>query len=207
MSFYGYSDLPGTSEEERARRLRLAVQSGSAGIDCELDMFDEERQMSKPRYLSREEEEYASNPNSEPAELSLSPDVAKEQTTFCDEIHGMGAEVVFSCHTQTIINRNQGRVIVSTMEKRGADFGKIVSLTPSTRDLPSFIETVVDLKEHATIPFNVMNVGVESILGRLLSTSMGSSWVYCRPDFGKSFTGQPSLEQVRVFFPSVPQTI
>lgn len=41
MKFYGYADLPDIKEEDRARRLRIAVGAGASAVDCELDMFDE----------------------------------------------------------------------------------------------------------------------------------------------------------------------
>ena len=200
MRFYGYENLQSVGEEERSRRLSAAAEAGASAVDCELDIFDEKRQTKKPPYLGREEEAYWSNPKSEPAELSRTRSVVDRQTEFATRLKGAGAEVLFSCHTQTVITKDQGAAIISAMEDRGADLGKIVSMTPRVDDLSSFVETVIHLKRTSPIPFNVMNVGSESILGRLLSVELGSSWVYCRPDEGKTFGGQPTVAQVRNFF-------
>ncbi len=200
MRFYGYERLPPASDEARARRLIAAVEAGASAVDLELDFFDRARQSMKPAYLSKEEIAYARNPEAEPTELSRDSNVVKRQRRFVKQVKQMGAEVVFSCHTQTIITRAQGTSILVEMEKRGADMAKIVSLTPTISDLGPFIETVIRLAEVSRIPFNGMNVGSQSILGRLLSAVLGSSWVYCRPDSGTSFKGQPTVGQARSFF-------
>ncbi len=199
MVFYGYRDCPPVTEEERALRLVKALDAGAAAIDCELDMFDEAHQKVKPRYLSREERKYAES-GSPPAELSKDRRFVAKQKEMARSAKSIGAEMVFSCHTQTVIDRRQGAMIISAMQRRGADLGKIVSLTFDAGDLVPFIDTAVALKTASTIPFNLMNVGSESILGRLLSVKLGSSWVYCRPDLGAAFKGQPSIDQVKAFF-------
>jgi 3-dehydroquinate dehydratase len=200
MKFYGYHDLPPVSEESRAEKLIYAVNAGADAIDCELDMFDEVRQSEKPAYLSREEKAYALKPASEPAELSRDRMPVAKQKRLALQAKNVGAEVVFSCHTQTVITKTQGSEILSAMQRRGADLGKIVSLTFGPGDLAPFVETVVLLKRSSRIPFNLMNVGSESILGRLLSVGLGSSWTYCRPDSGVGYSGQPTVDQVRTFF-------
>jgi 3-dehydroquinate dehydratase len=203
MKFYGFSDVPSVSEEERVRRLRMAAGAGASAVDCELDIFDEARQKTKPPYLSGEEAAYAARTESCPTELSRDRRVAAKQRQFVREIRGGGVEVVFSCHTQTVMRRAHAVGIISTMQSRGADFAKIVSMTLSQRDLTSFVESVVALSERARIPFNLMNVGSESVLGRLLSVKLGSSWVYCRPDTGAVYSGQPTVRQARAFFGAV----
>lgn len=198
MRFYGYHDLPAVREEERARRLLGALDAGAAAIDCELDMFDEARQSVKPAYLSEEERLYARS-SSDPAELSRDRRCVARQLELVRQAKDAGGEVVFSCHTQTTIDRSQGTAIISAMQGREADFGKIVSLTLETEDLVPFIETVLLLRKTSKIPYNLMNVGAESILGRLMSVKLGSSWIYCRPDSGTGYGGQPSIGQARTF--------
>lgn len=200
MKFYGYRNLQEVKEDERARRLIAAVDAGASAIDCELDMFDEASLAAKPKYLSREERYYASNPSSKPAELSKNRLAVSKQEGFVRQVKQTGAEVVYSCHTQTVIRKSQAMTIMSEMEDRGADFGKIVSLTLHESDLTSFVESVIALKDTSKIPFNLMNVGVESILGRLLSSKLGSAWIYCRPDSGRGYGGQPTVGQARAFF-------
>jgi len=199
MRFYGYEDLQPITEEARARRLGAAAESGASAVDCELDIFDEARQSAKPDYLSADERVYASDPKSEPAELSMVRSVVRRQARFAGEVKATGTEVIFSCHTQTVITPRIGIRIISAIEKRGGDLGKMVSLTPTVYDVPSFVDTVVHLKQTSRLPFNLMNVGSESVLGRLVSVKLGSSWVYCRPDSGKTFSGQPTVGQVRDF--------
>lgn len=199
MRFYGYERLPPVSDEARARRLIAAAEVGASAVDIELDLFDGARQSMKPAYLSKEEVAYARNPKAEPTELSRDSDVVKRQIGFVKQVKQIGAEAVFSCHTQTIITRVQGTSILAEMESRGADMAKIVSLTPAIGDIGPFIETVIRMAEVSRVPFNVMNVGSQSILGRLLSVGLGSSWIYCRPDSGTAFKGQPTVGQAMSF--------
>ena len=199
MRFYGYEDLQPITEESRARRLGAAAEAGASAVDCELDIFDEARQRAKPEYLSEAERTYAYDPKSEPAELSMTRSVVRRQVRFVGEIKDTGTEVILSCHTQTVITPRIGTTIISAIDKREGDFGKIVSLTPSAYDLPHFVDTVVHLKQTSKVPFNMMNVGEESVLGRLVSVKLGSSWVYCRPERGRTFSGQPTVRQVRDF--------
>jgi 3-dehydroquinate dehydratase len=199
MRFYGYERLPPVEEEDRARRLIAAAEAGASAVDIELDMFDKARQSMKPAYLSKEEADYASNPRAEPTEFSKDAWIVKKQRGFVEHVKRVGVEAVFSCHTQTVIRRAQGSSILKEMEKRDADMAKIVSLTPAVGDIGPFISTVVRLAEVSRIPFNIMNVGSQSILGRLLSVQLGSSWVYCRPDSGTAFKGQPTIEQAKSF--------
>lgn len=200
MKFYGYEGLPPVSEQDRAGKLLSALDAGASAIDCELDMFDDDRQRMKPSYLSREEKAYARRPGSEPAELSREPRAVAKQKRIARSAKSAGGEVVFSCHTQTVMRSDQGRTILSTMQRRGADFGKVVSLTLRPDDIVPFVETVVLLRRTSKIPFNLMNVGIESVLGRLLSVGLGSSWTYCRPEAGVGYTGQPTVDQARAFF-------
>jgi len=199
MKFYGYEGLTRASEKTRGDRLEAAASSGASAVDCELDIFDEKNQKSKPEYMSEEERIYASNPSSEPAELSRDEEVVRKQIGFAERMKNGGTEVIFSCHTQTVLTRKQAISIMAAVRERGGDFGKIVSLTPDTKDLPPFFESIIHLKDNSQVPFTVMNVGVESILGRLVSVKFGSSWVYCRPDSKSAFGGQPTLRQVRDF--------
>jgi 3-dehydroquinate dehydratase len=199
MKFYGYEGLPETSEETRVNRLDIAASSGASAIDCELDIFDEENQQSKPEYMSDEERAYASNLSSEPAELSKNKDVVHKQIEFVRSLKDRGNEVIFSCHTQTVLRKGHGASIMAAVKERGGDFGKIVSLTLAPGDLPPFFESIIYLKDTSHIPFTVMNVGSESILGRLVAVKLGSSWVYCRPDTKSAFNGQPNLAQARDF--------
>ena len=103
--------------------------------------------------------------------------------------------MIISCHTQTVLDEDDALEIVREVEKRGGQFAKIVSLTPGYDDLIGMFRCVTVLKKRSAIPFTVMNVGWASVLGRLTSVMVGSSWVYCRAtEARRSYAGQPSLK-------------
>ena len=199
MKLYGYRNLPRTNERERVQKLLQALNGGARVVDYELDTFVEGNAHIDLPFGSRQEAIYARNPRSRPTQLSMNPQVANRQTNLSHEIKTVGGEVLISCHTQTQIRKREAFVILRTMERREADFGKIVVHTFDLTDLGNFLSTTIDLKKSALIPFNLMNFGEYSKLGRLLSVLFGSAWIYCRASSKKSFVGQPTVHETREF--------
>jgi 3-dehydroquinate dehydratase len=197
MTVYGYFNLPRISEKSRAKALKRAVGLGAAAADFELDMFrPESRVRTRPGTvdgLGR------GRRRRRPAELSADPEVVRMQSVLASEIKGAGAEVIMSCHTQNVLRETDALEIVHEVERRGGQFAKIVSLTPRKEDLFEMLECAFSLKRKALIPFTVMNIGVDSTSGRLLSILAGSSWVYCRPRSEHSYRGQPTFDETRGF--------
>jgi 3-dehydroquinate dehydratase len=201
MKVYGYYDLPILTEQRRAERLLKALDCGANAIDFELDIFDEESQERKPAFGTDEETKYAMRPRGKPAEFSNKPGAAGQQKELSEKIKSVGVEVMISCHTQIRVNKQQILIVADAMKRRGADLIKIVTMTFDSLDLVRFLDSVVELKNYVTIPFNLMNVGENVILGRLLSVTLGSSWIYCRPNNNSehSFRGQPTIHEVKEF--------
>ncbi len=138
-------------------------------------------------------------PPSRPAELSHDPKLIRRQAGLAEEVKNMGAEVMLSCHTQTILRKNDAVEIVREVRQRGGQFAKIVGLTKNKADLIEMLGCVIALKRQAKIPFTVMNIGTDSVLGRLVSVQAGSSWVYCRPPTEHSYGGQPTVDESEWF--------
>ncbi len=199
MRLYGYRNLPRLSEEMRLERLRDALHSGAAMVDYELDAFDDASLSAKPAFGSRLEREYASRRNSRPTEFSIKPKVVRRQKQFAKAIRSVGGEVLISSHTQTRIRKGITLQIAKAMQLRGADLGKIVVHTFNLDDLLDLFGTAIELRKSLRIPFNLMNVGEQPILGRLFSVFFGSGWIYCRANSNYAFTGQPTFSDAEAF--------
>jgi 3-dehydroquinate dehydratase len=199
MKLYGLNVKP-TSDEIRVHRLLKSLEAGSSAIDYELDTFGEKAE--KPRYGSPREIRYARDPRSNPTEVTTDPLAVKKQKLLSAEAKGMGGEVVISCHAQTVIDSKQVVRIGKMMERRDADFAKLVFYTFTDYDLVELFCSVLKLKKAFEMPFNLMNVGFQPNFGRLVSAKLGSAWIYCRPHKSSGYLGQPTIEDARHFLKS-----
>jgi 3-dehydroquinate dehydratase len=102
-----------------------------------------------------------------------------------------------SCHTQVHFAVESTDLILRTIQERGADFAKVVTMTFNPADLLAMWNYVSRVRSKARIPYNIMNTGEYAILGRLVSTSLGSSWIYCRTSRRHGYLGQPSISVTR----------
>ncbi|MGA2664257.1 MAG: type I 3-dehydroquinate dehydratase [Nitrososphaerales archaeon] len=199
MEVYGYSGLPEIGEEERAEALRRAVGLGAAAVDLELDAFRGPPSVRDGPTIGR-----GAAARRPPAALSTDRVSVEKQSRFAAEVRGLGAEVVFSCHTGGVLRESLARRIVEEAEARGGQFAKVVSLTPRREDVLGLLGCAAALRGRTKVPFTLMNVGVGMNSARLLSLLAGSSWVYCRPSDGEHvYEGQPRAEDARLFLDSL----
>ena len=204
MKLYGYRNIPKVSEGERISKLLRGLDAGASVIDFELDAYDEVNIARKPSFGSRSERQYAFRPGSEPTEFSTLPTMVRRQRKLCETIQASGGEVLISSHTQVRVDVAKVVRIGRVIQGRGADYAKIVVFAFNSRDVITLLETAQKLRRSIRIPFNLMNVGEHLILGRLLATAFGSSWIYCRTNSPHSFPGQPTLEQAAEFLGNMP---
>jgi 3-dehydroquinate dehydratase len=197
MKLYGYNSLPTLSSDERAWKLLRALSDGASTIDFELDIFDEQKSiLDYGRIMNTN----AQKPTASSTEISKKSSVIRRQMELATQIKEIGGETMISCHSLTTIKQELVFDIANSIESRGADFGKIVMVTSRGSDLITLLELATKIRRKFAIPFNLMNMGYQAILGRLLSVAFGSSWIYCRTNSRHSFKGQPSLSEVLNFF-------
>lgn len=180
MKVYGYSSLASINDEQRATRLLKAFDEGARAIDFELDLFGNSREAKKK-------------------EITRDAEAIRHQRALVRRVKSSGGEVIISCHSQLRISRGQVRDVAETIQSRGADFAKIVTMTFDYGDLIELQATAKLLGSRLSIPFNLMNTGEYAVLGRLLSTLCGSSWVYCRTESEHSYKGQPLTSEAKDF--------
>jgi len=180
MKVYGYSSLTPINDAQRAARLLKALDQGARAIDFELDLFDRSRGPKKK-------------------EITRNAEAIKQQKALVKRVKSSGGEVVVSSHSQLRISRGQVTDLAQAIQSRGADFAKIVTTTFDYKDIIELQETARMLSSRLSIPFNLMNIGEYAVLGRLLSTLCGSSWVYCRTESEHSYKGQPLTSEAKDF--------
>jgi 3-dehydroquinate dehydratase len=186
MRVYGYDGLPPVPDHERAGKLLKALDAGARVLDFELDIFDETWGGVSPGAILRDE-------------FSTQTHAVEKQMKLVESVRSMGSEVLLSCHMNTLIRFKKIVAVERAMEERGADFGKIVVTTRGNDEFVVFLDAVRSLKSISRIPFVLMNVGKNALLGRLVSLVLGSSWVYCRSDSKHDFLDQPTVSLAREF--------
>ena len=199
---YGFSRLRAIGERERIRAMLLALDAGAAALDMEIDTFDYHGERGKPQFGSKEEEAYARNPRSRPVEMTKNPTAIREQEKVICQVHAAGGEVLMSCHSQLRVRAPIAIRLGETMADRGADFAKVVMMTFDQKDLLKLLSCVLEMKRRENIPFNLMNQGRGARIGRLLSAAFGSAWVFCKPERGFTYHGQPTIREGKEFLKS-----
>ena len=198
-SFYellGADDVVSLTERERTDRLVSAVEAGLAGIDVELDTFD--RQPGPETYDEAAIEAYASDPSSEPAEISHDPDAVAAQEAVVDRVHEAGGDVILSAHTYTHLAPEESLAIAETMTERGADFCKIVGVDRSLEEGLETLQTHLELNEADVAPYALMAIGDASRIVRPMSPMFGAAWVFAQPEFVPGgFHSWPLVENAR----------
>gem|GEM_PF-5995306 len=201
MTVYGYTKLPMVSDKSRADALKRAVALGASAADFELDMFQPEQAVEARRRATGGQ--VRAGPRGRPVEFSTDRGAVRMQSDLASEIRDAGAEVVMSCHTQSVLREADALELVHAVAGRGGQFAKLVSQTPRKEDVFELLACAFSLNRKALIPFTLMNVGPESASQRLLSVLAGSSWVYCRPPSRHSYRGQPTFEDTKSFIESL----
>jgi 3-dehydroquinate dehydratase type I len=202
MRSYGFSRLRAIGERDRMRRMLSALDAGAAALDMEIDTFDFHGEQGKPQFGSKEEEAYARNPRSRPVEFTENRTAMREQEKVIGQVHAVGGEVLMSCHSQLRMKARTAIELGGTMADRGADFAKVVMMTFDSRDVLRLLSCVLEMKSRENIPFNLMNQGPGAHIGRLLSAAFGSAWVFCRPEKGFVYHGQPTVREAKEFLKS-----
>lgn len=184
------------AESERVEHLVAAVEAGFDGVDVELDTFDP-----TPGPDSFTEEAiaaYATDPDSEPAEITDDPDAVERQRAVVDRVHDAGGDVIISCHTYTHLDETSAVAIGERIEDRGADFAKIVGYDGTMDDLLDTLAAQLRLNGAIDIPYALMAIGAVSRIHRPISPMFGAAWVFAQPELTSGgFHSWPLVENAR----------
>lgn len=174
------------SEETRAKSFLDAVSAGAAGIDMQGYTFDPK---SKDAFCG---EDRFSFTKGNPKEVVTDGAVIEKQGAFIEKVHGMGAEVLLSCHPGIPMCCEQVVELALFLEKRRPDIIKIVTLAATEDDLIESLKTMLALKREVKTKVSYHAAGAAGRLSRIFNPVLGGHIAFCVDRFSASST----MEQI-----------
>ena len=186
-SAYDWSAVPYT-EEEREALFLTAVRAGAQGIDMQGYTFDP---ASKSAFVGEDKYSFTKG---NPKEIVTDAKVIDRQCALIERVHGMGAEVLLSCHPGIPMNREQIVELALFLEKRNPDIIKIVSIANTEEEMLESLHTMLLLKREVKTPVSYHAGGKFGGLSRVLCPVLGGQIAFCVDRFSESST----LEQLEL---------
>ena len=184
---YDWTPVPFT-EQERAELFLSAVRAGAAGVDIQGYTFD---LPSKTAFVGEDKYSFTKD---NPKEVVTDSAVIEKQCEFIERVHGMGAEVLLSCHPGVAMNREQIVELALFLEKRNPDIIKIVSIANTEEDMLESLHAMRALKREVKTPVSYHAGGKFGALSRVLCPVLGGQIAFCVDRFSESST----LEQLEL---------
>ena len=184
-SAYDWSPKPYT-EEEREALFLTAVRAGAAGVDIQGYTFD---LASKTAFVGEDKYSFTKG---NPKEIVTDEKVIDRQCAFIERVHGMGAEVLLSCHPGIPMKREQVVELALFLEKRNPDIIKIVTIANTEEDMLESLHTMRAIKREVKTPVSYHAGGKFGGLSRVLCPLLGGQIAFCVDRFSESST----LEQL-----------
>ena len=161
------------SEEERVETLLRAVHAGAAGIDMQGYTY---HLPSKSGFCG---EDAYSFTKGNPKEIVTDSNIIEKQCALIEKVHGMGAEVLLSCHPGIPMSAEQVVELALFLEKRGPDVIKIVTMAQNEEDLAESIRAMLLLKKEIKTPVTYHAGGKHGIPSRILNPLLGGHMAFC----------------------------
>lgn len=163
------------SDEERVELLKMAIRAGGAAVDFPADTFDPS-----------------------PREISWNPEVIDRQRRAIDEVHEMGGEVVVSSHIAEPLSTGEVLEHMLSIEKRGADFAKIVTTADTEEQYVEAVNTTLALRRELHVPFIHLISGKFALAHRFLAPKLGCAVTFCVERYSANFvTSQPPVQNMK----------
>ena len=179
-------------EEERVACLLRAVEAGAAGLDMQGYTF---HAPSKAGFCG--EDKYSFTKGG-PKEVVTDPAIIAKQCSLIEQVHGMGAEVLLSCHPGIPMNCTQVVDLALFLEQRGADIIKIVTVAENEEHLSESIRAMLALKKEVKTPVSYHTTGDAGTLSRIINPILGGQIAFCVDGFTESSTmGQLDLKATK----------
>ena len=171
-SDYDFAPL-GISEEERVASLLGAVEAGAAGIDMQAYTFDASSKM------EFHGEDIYSFTKGNPREIVTDTAIIDKQCELIERVHGMGAEVLLSCHPSIRMPAEAVVELALFLEKRGADIIKIVNRSENEEDNREAERAMLLLKREIKTPISYHLYGRAGIPTRIINPLLGGQIAFC----------------------------
>lgn len=178
------------SWEDFANLLKLSVQAGACAVDMpgylftpSYDGIPSRNTELKPTYEAEGID--VSFVDAKAKEISLDKDVIAKQQQFINEIHELGAEVLYSAHVGVEMSSEQIVAATKFIQEVGADVSKIVLAGSSKETVIEHLKACMVLENELEIKFSVHG---QSTLSRLMCPMFGSYIAFCVDEYTSSET-------------------
>ena len=172
----------GFSEEERVNTFLRAIEAGAAGVDIQGYTY---HLQSKNEFCGEDKYSFTKG---NPREVVTDEEAIEKQCELIERIHGLGGEVLLSCHPFIAMNSEQVVDLALFLEKRNPDIIKIVTYANTDEDMIESIKTMVALKKFVKTPVSYHAGGVKGNLSRILNPALGGQIAFCVDRFSASST-------------------
>lgn len=112
-------------------------------------------------------------------ELSFDPAVIKKQKELIDKLHGLGCEVLMSCHVGVFFDEEKTLQWAREQIARGTDVVKIVTQANTVEEQQACINTIYRLRKELDRPFLYLASGKYGKLTRQIGASLGVCMYLC----------------------------
>ena len=178
-----------TAEEERVAMMLRAIEAGAAGMDIQGYTYH------RPSRDGFYGEDRYSFTKGNPHEVVTDSAVIDKQCALIERVHGMGAEVLLSCHPRIFMDCDTVVELALFLEKRNPDIIKIVTSAADTEEqMIEVFRTMVALKKQVRTPISYHANGKCGMLTRIVNPILGGQIAFCVDRFDEHSTmGQPDL--------------
>ena len=172
----------GFDEEARVESMLQAVRAGAAGIDMQGYTY---HLPSKTRFCGDDVYSFTKN---NPREIVTDPAIIAKQCALIEEVHGMGAEVLLSCHPGIAMPSDAVVDLAAFLEKRNPDIIKIVTVAHTDEDLIECFRAMTVLKKEIRTPVSYHASGKAGMLSRIVNPLLGGQIVFCNDRYNEAST-------------------
>ncbi len=172
------------SPEETANLLKLSVQAGACAVDMPGYLYNNynsiptENKELKAEYVADGIDVSFVDANAK--EISLNKTVIASQRAFIEDIHQLGAEVLYSAHVGVALTTEQTVAAAKFIEYIGADVAKLVLSGSSKDTVIDHLKSCIILEQELGIKFSVHG---QSTLSRLMCPMFGSYIAFCVDEY------------------------
>ena len=163
----------GYSEDDRAELFLRAVEAGAAGIDIQGYTF---HLPSKKEFCGEDKYSFTKG---NPKEIVTDEKIISKQCELIERVHGMGAEVLLSCHPGIVMNADTVTELALFLEKRNPDIIKIVTKAETEEDLAESIRAMLLLKKEVKTKVAYHANGRAGIRSRIINPLLGGQIAFC----------------------------
>lgn len=166
-----------------------AIEAGAAGMDIQGYTY---HRPSRDGFCGEDRYSFTKG---NPHEVVTDSAVIDKQCALIERVHGMGAEVLLSCHPRIFMDCDTVVELALFLEKRNPDIIKIVTSAADTEEqMIEVFRTMVALKKQVRTPVSYHANGKCGMLTRIVNPILGGQIAFCVDRFDEHSTmGQLDL--------------